>query len=446
MQNLLIRGGTVVTMNPTRDVCRADILVRGDRIAAIAPDLSVHQAEAEVIDANGQVVIPGLIQSHIHLTQTLFRGLADDLELLDWLKQRIWPLEAAHSAASNAISARLGAAELIRGGTTSVIDMGTVHHTSAIFETMRDVGLRGLFGKCLMDYGPEVPAGLMQNADDALRESEELLQQWHMAEGGRLRYAFAPRFAVSCTTELMQRVLERARHHGVSVHTHSSENRGEIALVEQERGMRNVLFFHHLGMTGPDVVLAHCIWLDDEEMRILADTGTHAVHCPSSNMKLASGMAKVPEMLDMGINMALGCDGPPCNNNFDPFLEMRHAALLQKVRLLSPTALPAMKVLEMATLNGARAMRQEADLGSLEVGKKADLVVLDLARVHSSPTVQRDPVAAVVYAATADNVTHTVVDGQVLYRQGRHTTLNVDDTLREAEKLCAELLPRAGVR
>ena len=442
MQNLLIKGGTVITMNPARQVLEADILVRGDRIAALGPNLSAYQAEAEVIDATGQVVMPGLIQSHIHLTQTLFRGLADDLELLDWLKQRIWPLEAAHSFASNAISARLGAAELIAGGTTSVIDMGTVHHTEAIFETMRDVGLRGLFGKCLMDYGPEVPAGLMQGADTALAESEELLQRWHESAGGRLRYAFAPRFAVSCTTKLMEKVRDRARHHGVSVHTHSSENRGEIALVEQERGKRNVHFFHDLGMTGPDLILAHCVWLDESEMRVLADTGTHAVHCPSSNMKLASGIAKVPELLDMGVNMALGCDGPPCNNNLDAFLEMRHAALLQKVRTLSPTALPAMQVLEMATLHGARVLRQETDLGSLEVGKKADITVVDLRRPHSSPTVQRDPVAAVVYSATAHNVTHTVVDGRVLYRQGRHTTLHVDDTLREAEKLCGELLQR----
>ena len=440
MQNLLIKGGTVITMNTTREVTQADILVRGDRIAAIGCDLSQHQAEAEVIDATGQIVLPGLIQSHIHLTQTLFRGLADDLELLDWLKTRIWPLEAAHTYDSNALSARLGAAELIAGGTTAVIDMGTVHHTEAIFETVREVGLRGFFGKCLMDYGPEVPAGLLQSADAALAESEALLQKWHMAEGGRLRYALAPRFAVSCTPALMARVRDMARHHGVSVHTHSSENRGEIALVEAEHGKRNVHFFHHMKMTGPDLILAHCIWLDETEMQVLADTGTHAVHCPSSNMKLASGMAHVPEMLGMGINMALGCDGPPCNNNFDALLEMRHAALLQKVRLLSPTALPALQTLEMATLNGARALRQEADLGSLEVGKKADMAILDLSRPHTAPTVGRDPVAAVVYAATADNVTHTIVDGKVLYRQGRHTTLHVDDTLREAERLCAKVM------
>ncbi|MDE7064576.1 MAG: amidohydrolase family protein, partial [Desulfovibrionaceae bacterium] len=281
MKTLLVKGGTVITMNPGREVIRADIVIEDDRIAAIGDNPPQAAAADDVLDAGGRVVIPGLIQAHIHMTQTLFRGLADDLELLDWLRLRIWPLEAAHTRESNAVSARLGAAELIRGGTTSVVDMGTVHHTEAIFETVEAVGLRGLLGKCMMDYGPDVPAGLLESTEESLRESEALLRRWHGAAGGRIRYAFAPRFAVSCTNGLMERVRDMARHHGVSVHTHSSENRGEIALVEQERGLRNVKYFHKLGMTGPDLILAHCIWLDDEEMRMLADTGTHAVHCPS---------------------------------------------------------------------------------------------------------------------------------------------------------------------
>lgn len=441
MHTLLIRGGTVITMNAARDVVRADILVRNDRIAAMEPDLSRHAAEAgEIIDAADRLVIPGLIQAHTHLAQTLFRGMADDLELLDWLKLRIWPLEAAHTAASNAVSARLGAAELIRGGVTSIIDMGTTRHTDAIFETARDTGLRGLFGNCLMDRCPDAPARLLQSPEEALAESEALINRWHGAAGGRLRYAFAPRFALSCTSGLMKMVRDRARFHGVAVHTHASENRNEVALVEKERGMGNIKFFHHLGMTGPDLILAHCVWADKEEMRILADTGVHVAHCPSSNMKLASGMAKIPEMLAMGVNVALGCDGPPCNNTFDPFLEMRHAALMQKARLLSPTALPAAQALEMVTLAGARAMGQEKDLGSLEIGKKADLAVLDLRRPHTSPTVGRDLAAVLVYSATADNVTHTVADGKVLLREGRHVAIDVDATLREAERLCGALM------
>lgn len=441
MGTLLIKNGMVITMNAAREVVQKDILIDGARIVAMGTGIS--SVADEVIDASGRVVMPGLIQAHTHLTQSLFRGLADDMELLDWLKKRIWPLEAAHSYESNAISARLGAAECIRGGTTSVIDMGTVQHTDAILETVRDVGLRGLFGKCMMDApacGVDFPAALRESPEDALKESERLLHTWHNAAQGRIQYAFAPRFALSCSQGLLEKVRDSARDKQVSIHTHAAENQTESALLRQEHGMGNVEYFHKLGLTGPQLILAHCIWLDEAEVQILAETGTHVVHCPASNMKLGSGIAHVPEMLDRGINVALGCDSAACNNNLDPFIEMRHAALVHKARLLSSTAMPAMRVMEMATLHGARAMGMESSLGSLEVGKLADIAILDFERLRSSPTVERDPVALAVYEATSHNVTHTIVNGRVLLREGRHTTLDVRETLAEAERACTALL------
>lgn len=437
MATLLIKNATVITMNATRDVVEKDIFIDGSRIAAMGTGLA--EVADEVIDATGRVVMPGIIQSHVHLTQTLFRGLADDMELLDWLKKRIWPMEAAHTYESNAISTRLGAAELIRGGTTALVDMGTVQHTEAIFETVRDVGLRGMFGKCMMDCGSDVPSGLREQPDASLKQSEKLLNKWHNAAQGRISYAFAPRFAVSCSQQLMERVRDSARCHGVSIHTHASENRDEVALVRKAHGMGNIAYFHSLGMTGPKLILAHCIWLDEGDMELLASTGTHVVHCPASNMKLASGIAPVPEMLDKGINVGIGCDGAPCNNNLDPFIEMRHAALIHKARLLSPTTMPAMRVLEMATLNGAKVLGLEDQLGSLEVGKLADIAILDFSRLRSSPTHGRDPVALAVYEATSHNVTHTIVNGRVLLREGRHTTLDVPETIQEAERCSASL-------
>lgn len=435
MGTLLIKNGTVITMNAARETVQKDILIDGTRIVAMGTGIS--SVADEVIDAANRIVMPGIIQSHVHLTQSLFRGLADDMELLDWLKKRIWPLEAAHTYESSAISARLGAAELIRGGTTAVIDMGSVHHTEAILETARDVGLRGLFGKCMMDCGQDVPAGLHESPEDSLKTSESLLHTWHQAAQGRIQYAFAPRFAVSCSQKLMEKLRDSARHHQVRIHTHAAENQAELALVRAAHAMGNVEYFHKLGLTGPDVILAHCIWLSEAELTLLAESGTHVVHCPASNMKLASGIAKIPEMLDMGINVALGCDGAPCNNNMDAFIEMRQAALLHKVRLLSPTAMPALRVLEMATLNGAKAMGLQDSLGSLEVGKLADIAILDFGRLRSSPTVGRDPVAMAVYEATSHNVTHTIVNGRVLLRDGRHTTLDVKETLAEAERVCS---------
>lgn len=444
MSQLLIKNGTLVTMNPEREILKADILIKDDVIKEIGENIQTDADEK--IDASGLTVIPGLIQSHIHLTQVLFRGLADDLELLDWLKKRIWPLEAAHTFESNSISARLGIAELIMGGTTSIIDMGTVNHTEAICQAVKDTGYRAVVGKCMMDHGSGLPKGLMENTSGSVKESTRLMEKWHHAANGRIKYAFTPRFVVSCSEELLLKVSDISSENDIMVHTHASENRGEIALVEQERGMRNVAYLKKLGLTGENLVLAHCIWLDDEEMKILADTGTKIAHCPGSNLKLASGIAKIPELLEMGANVSLAADGAPCNNNLSMFTEMRHAALIQKARLLSPTALPAHEVFEMATLGGAKAMGMEKELGSLEPGKKADIVLIDLEKAHTSPTVNRDPVSRLVYSATAQDVHTTIINGKVLMENRELNTIDIEESIREANRVCGQMLGSDEIR
>ncbi len=443
MKRLLIKNGQLVTMNRKRDVFRGDLLIEGNRISSIAPEIKAENCE--VIDATGLVLIPGLIQTHIHLTQTLLRGQADDLELLDWLKKRVWPLEGAHTAESNYISAKLGIGELIRGGTTSIIDMETVHHTDAAFEALQETGYRAISGKCMMDYGNSVPASLMEETQESIAESVKLLKKWHGAANGRIEYAFAPRFVVSCTDQLLKRVKELSTEYGVKVHTHASENRGEIELVQKDRGMRNINYLHKLGLTGENLVLAHCIWLDDEEMNILADTGTHIAHCPSSNMKLASGIAKIPELLEMGAQVSLAADGAPCNNNMDMFREMRHAALIQKARLLSPTTMPAATVFEMATLGGAKAMGKENDLGSLEVGKLADMVLVNLGVPHNAPWEAGDIVSQLVYSATSADVHTTIIDGYVVMKNRKLTTIDEDAVLKDANRVIKEQIIKAGV-
>lgn len=321
--------------------------------------------------------------------------------------------------------------------------MGTAHCQDAIFETMRDVGMRGLFGKCMLDLGgTDVPAALMEDTETCLRESERLMNRWHMSAGGRLRYAFAPRFVPSCTETLLTRTRDMARANGVRLHTHASENKGECAYVESLVHMRNLRYLHSIGYTGEDVILAHCIWIDDDELRILADTGTHAVHCPSSNMKLASGIARIDEMLAAGCRVALGLDG--AHNHMDALVELRQAGILQKVRTNRPTALSPLQALEMATLGGARALGQEDELGSLEPGKKADLAVINPDRLNMAPRIGRDPVAQVVYQATHENVEATMVDGVFLYRDGKYTTLDLGECLRDAESACARILRSPG--
>src|SRR5215213_415681 len=442
-QTVLIRGGAVVTMDAADNVVEGDVLVRGSRIESVGRASAVASATADVtIDARGCAVLPGFVQTHVHLCQTLFRGAADDLQLLDWLKRRVWPLEAAHDPASLRASARLGVAEMIRGGTTCALTMETVRHTEEVFRVVEESGFRATVGKCMMDKGEEVPAGLREETEDSIRESLALLEKWHGRAGGRVRYCFAPRFAVSCTRGLLGRVAALARERGVMIHTHASENISEIELVERETGMRNVEYLDSLGVSGPHVLLAHCVHLNEAEVALLASKGTHVAHCPSSNMKLGSGVAPVTEMLDAGVSVSLGADGAPCNNRLDMFTEMRTAALLQKVSR-GADALPASRVLRMATRGGARALGLEGEVGSLEVGTRADVTVVELGRLHTTPL--PDVVSTLVYAAEARDVRDVLIDGRVVLREGRLQTLDEREVVAEASRQYELLAARAGI-
>jgi 5-methylthioadenosine/S-adenosylhomocysteine deaminase len=440
-QTVLIKGGAVVTLDAASTVRDGDVLVRGRRIEAVGGDLSGAAADV-TIDARGCAVLPGFVQTHVHLCQTLFRGAADDLALLDWLKRRVWPLEAAHDPASLRASARLGVAELIRGGTTCALTMETVNHTEEVFRVVEESGFRATVGKCMMDKGEEVPAGLREKSEDSIRESLALLEKWHGRADGRVRYCFAPRFAVSCTRGLLERVAALARERGVMIHTHASENVSECELVESETGMRNVLYLDSLGVSGPHVLLAHCVHLDGGEIELLASKGTHVAHCPSSNMKLGSGVAPVSEMLGRGVSVSLGADGAPCNNRLDMFTEMRTAALLQKVSR-GADALPAARVLRMATLDGARALGLDGEIGSLEAGKLADITVLELGRLHTTP--RPEVVSTVVYAAEARDVRDVLIDGRVVLRDGELQTLDERQVVAEAARQYELLKSRSGI-
>ncbi|MDT7687814.1 MAG: 5-methylthioadenosine/S-adenosylhomocysteine deaminase [Acidobacteriota bacterium] len=439
-QTILIRGGTVVTMDAADTIVTGDVLVRDGRIEAVG---RVSASAADVtIDARGCAVLPGFVQTHVHLCQTLFRGAADDLELIDWLKKRVWPMEAAHDAHSLRASARLGVAEMMRGGTTCALTMETVNHTEEVFRVVEESGFRATIGKCMMDKGDEVPEALREKTKDSIRESLALLDKWHERGGGRIRYCFAPRFAVSCTRELLERVAHLARERGVMIHTHASENRAEIEMVERETGRRNIAYLDALGISGPHVVLAHCVHVGEDEMVLLAAKGTHVAHCPSSNMKLGSGIAPVAEMMGRGVSVSLGADGAPCNNRLDMFTEMRSAALLQKVSR-GADALPASRVLRMATRDGARALGLEDEIGSLEVGKRADITVVELERLHTTP--RPEVVSTIVYAAEARDVRDVLIDGRVVLRGGELTTLSEREVVAEALLQYEALVARSGI-
>nr|WP_274621997.1 5'-deoxyadenosine deaminase [Myxococcus fulvus] len=442
---MLLTGGTVVTMNREREVLvGADVLVQDGRIAKVGRGLKARGTR-RVVDVTGKVVLPGLIHGHLHACQTLFRGRADGLELLDWLRERIWPYEASHDAASMRASADLTFAELIRSGSTAALDMGSVHHYDSVFESARDSGFRLVGGKAMMDAGASVPAGLRESTDDSLSESLALLEKWHGTHEGRLRYAFAPRFVLSCTPELLREVARLSREKGVRIHTHASENAKETEAVRQYTGGRdNVDFFHTVGLTGRHVTLAHCVWLSAEEQEILRETQTVVCHCPGSNLKLASGIAKVPELLEAGVSVALGADGAPCNNTLDLFHEMRLAAVMHNPRV-GPLAMTPMRVLEMATLHGARALGLEDEVGSLESGKRADITVVDLSGLHAGPTPE-DVLVPLVHSARSSDVTHVFIDGRPVLKDGVLTTLDAASVLSSAKSNVERILKRKKQR
>ncbi|MBI3179079.1 MAG: 5'-deoxyadenosine deaminase [Deltaproteobacteria bacterium] len=438
--DLLIRGGWVVAVDVAGSESRLDVRIADGRIAAMAPRLSQRGVE-RVIDARDMIVMPGLVQAHIHVCQTLFRGQADDMDLLTWLRERIWPLEGALEADDLRAGARLGFAELLLGGTTAILDMGTVRHSDVLFEEALRMGLRYTGGKTIMDHGQGYPVGLRETTEHALAESARLCERWHGRANGRLRYAFSPRFVLSCTEAAMRGVVAEARRRGTVLHTHAAESSEEVALVRERTGMGNVEYLHSLGFSGRDVVLAHGIWLSSEERRLLRETGTHIAHCPSANLKLASGIARVAELLGEGIHVALGADGAACNNLLDGFGEMRLAARLHKVHS-GPEAVAAGTALRLATRGGAEALGLN-DTGSLAVGQRADLVLLDVHRPHLWPHLG-SLASRVVYAARASDVHTVVVDGRVIVDAGRLTTGKVATIVRDAQAAAERVAARVG--
>lgn len=439
--DLLVRGGTLVTMDTERRVVVGDLRIRDGRIVALGP--KAHEGPfARVLDARGCAVLPGLVQAHVHLCQALFRGMADDRALLPWLKERIWPLEAAHDPASLRASARLGLAEMLCSGTTTILDMGTVHHHDVVFEAMRQSGIRGLSGKAMMDRGAGVPKGLRETTKSSLDESDRLCARWHGSSGGRLRYAYAPRFILSCSERLLRGSAARAKQAGTLVHTHAAEHADERVAVREALGREDIDALADYGITGNHAILAHGVQLKAKELRALGRAGTRIVHCPSANMKLASGIAPVSAMRAAGIVVGLGADGAPCNNRMDPWTELRSASLLAKAKLRDATAMPALASLELATIDGARALGLDDEIGSLEIGKRGDVIVVDMAGLHTLPS--GDMISRLVYAARAPDVKHVLVDGRVIVQRGELLTLDVHDVRQKAEKQAKRVRARAG--
>ena len=441
MPSTLIRNATILTMNDAMDVVNGAVSVRAGRIASVGAE--PPDPHDRTIDAQGAYLLPGFIQTHIHLCQTLFRGYADDLVLLEWLRTRIWPMEAAHTPASLRAAARLACLELLRSGTTSILTMETVHDTDAVIDAVAETGIRATIAKSMMDETtPDAPARLREPGRRSLDDSLALYRRYHGSANGRIRVALAPRFALSCSRSLLEAVADASGLHGTLVHTHAAEQQEEVALVRQVTGRDNIEYFDDVGLLSPRLNVAHCVWVTDREQETLAARRVKVTHCAGSNLKLGSGVAAVYEMRDLGINVSLGSDGAACNNHLDMFGEMRLAATLQAMRR-RPGAVTAPDVLWMATRGGAIALGLDGEIGSIDPGKRADLIVVAADAPHVAPS--PDPFSTLVYAARPSDVRLAMVDGAVIVRDGAPEALDPAEIAATARSEARALAGRAGL-
>jgi len=442
MPTILIKDAYLITMDPENRMFYGDIFIKDKYIEKIAPKIELEADKT--ICAAGMLVLAGFVQSHIHLCQSLLRGQADDRRLMDWL-DTITSLEFRHTPETLYASARIGIAEMIKSGATSAIDMGTLHHQDSIFRAIEESGIRAQAGKAMMDLTENLPPLLRETTEDSIRESVDLMHRWHGKADGRIRYGFAPRWQLWNTTELLQEIKQEADNNpGVGIHGHAGEIEYEVKAMIEQTGMRNLVYLEKIGVVGPNVQMAHCIWLDEDEYRVMAETGTHALHCPCCNTKLSSGVARIPEMLEQGINVALGSDGAPSNNNLDMFVEMRLASLIHKLRL-GPQAMPAEDVLKMATKGGAAAIGMADQIGSLEEGKLADLIILDDGGLYAAPMrsfEEDDVIKRLVSSYQSASVQTSIIDGRVVMENRQLLTMDEDEILVEGKEALADLWAR----
>jgi 5-methylthioadenosine/S-adenosylhomocysteine deaminase len=440
--SLVLRGGTLLTMDARATVLPgADLALEGGRIRAVGRS-GEPPAGTRVLEVSGCLVLPGLVQGHVHLGQTFFRGLAEGRRLLAWLRERIWPLEAAHDDESAYWCTLLGAAECLLGGTTTVQDIGLGPGVRGLLRALADSGLRAVAGPCLMDGGDGLPPALGLPTETALATAEELGGAFDGTAGGRLRFSLNPRFILSCSDPLWRGVRELALARGWPVHTHALEQRDETEVVRAVKGRDEIEYFAEEGLLATDLRIAHGVWLTPEHLARVQSGPFSVVHCPSSNLKLGSGIADLVGIRAAGVPVGVGADGAACSNHLDGFEELRLAALLQKLRH-GPHAFTGLDALRLATSEGARAIGLGEETGSLEAGKAADLVVLaaDGPELWAAPAA--DPHDRVAFGASRAVVRHVVVGGELLVEDGRLTRLDFAEVRRQADRTLGDLLRRA---
>ena len=431
--SVLLEGGIVLTMDGGKVIRDGSVLVHGKKIIAVGKSGDVRCEAERIIDCRNKIIMPGLVDTHIHLAQALIRGSADDLPLIKWLNERVWPLQSTYDEDLGAISTELCIAEMIRSGTTSFVESGLhrKYGLDGIARVVERTGIRGVLSKLVMDRAyyadHRMYGGMIEDKGEAISEARRMIDRWHDGAGGRIKVWFGARTPGACSPELYTELGAMAEELNVGVTLHLAEVREDVRFMRGEYGMSPVEFMESCGLNNGRTILAHCVWLGERDIKLMK---ANVAHCPASNLKLASGIAPVVEMLKNGVNVSLGCDGAPCNNSYDMVREMYLASLLQKGQLLDPEALPANEALKLATLNGAEAAGFHC--GSITEGKLADIITINLKKSHLMPL--RDPVSAVVYSAKGSDVCDVLVDGKVLMENRVLKTIDEWDLLRMVER------------
>lgn len=455
MADMLIDGATIITVNPKRQIIRnGAVAIEDHSILAVGKTRDVkqkHRADTR-IHADGKILLPGLIDGHVHLAQALIRGCADDVDLIPWLRDYVWRLQGNFTAEDGAASAALCIAEMLKSGTTSFLEcmIHTRYGFNGIAEIVDRSGIRGCLAKIFMDltgYAEEesiMYPGMIEDPEACIKETLSMHEKWEGKADGRIHVWWGARTPGAVSPELYRRVAALAQERNMRITMHLAEVKADVEYTTRQFQQLPAEFAKSVGMLGDNVVLAHGVWFSPKEFPILAKTGTHICHCPASNAKLASGIAPIPQLLKADVNICLGCDGGPSNNSYDMFREIFLAAIIHKAQSLDPLIMPAETIIELATINGAKALGLEKEIGSIEVGKKADLVLVDTEQLNIAPSY--NPVSNIVYAANGSNVDTTIVNGQILVSEGHLQTLDEDKIIERAQKLGAQLLDRAGVK
>jgi len=407
------------------------IAIKNDEISYVGKKSKVPKIRAEkIIDGHGKVVMPGLVNCHTHLAMTLFRGIAEDQPLEKWLKQTIWPLEAKLKPRDVHDGALLGCLELIKGGTTTFADM--YFHEDRVAKAVEKAGLRAVLAQGILE------AGVSRRGEKMLQDSINFARKYKGYAGGRVTVQLGPHAVYTCSLDLLAKVRQKASDLNVGVHIHLAELEETVNQTKQKHGFTEVELLEKIAFLGPDILAAHCIHLTQKEMQLLAKHNVKVSYNPVANMKLAQGTAKIKDLLDLGVTVGVGTDGPASNNNLDMFQSMKVAALLQKQYYKDSTVLPAQTVLKLATIDGAKALGLEKTVGSLEVGKKADIILIDFKKPHLTPV--HDPYANIVYSACGSDVDTVIVDGKILMENKNVKTLDEEEVMLKAQKTATNLI------